>query len=468
MKNFLLKFIPSSVLSAYHKALAVFAAWVYRYPSEEMVVIGVTGTNGKSTTVNLIGQLLMAAGKQVGWATTVNFRVAEREWLNATKMTMLGRFQLQKLLREMVDAGCEYAIIETSSQGIAQWRHYGINYDVAVFMNLTPEHIESHGGFENYKAAKGELFKHLTQKSHKTIGGKIIQKQIVVNADDEFAKYFLGFGADKKHLFSLKESPLLVSPLKERGETLSARGVIVRGDGSTFSVNGKTISLPLLGLFNVQNAIAALTAVVALGVPFEKAANALVHAQPVPGRMEFINVGQRFQILIDYAPEPASMQTLLAFLEEAVVRYHPHDVQGGGYPRDTRVIHVLGSAGGGRDVSRRPVLGKLAGEFADVVIVTNEDPYDEDPQKIIDQVAQGAKDAGKNEDRGEMFRILDRREAIRKALELGEAAGSDGLVLITGKGAEQAMCIKGGRKLLWDDRAIVRELLKEMGLCKVV
>src|SRR5688572_27133784 len=171
LKRLAKKLLPAKAVGAYHRAFALTAAARYGRPSERMIVIGVTGTNGKSTTSNMIARVLEGAGFRVGLATTCNFRIAGKEWLNDTKMTMLGRFRLQKLLADMVKAGCEYAVVETSSEGIAQHRHVGINYDVAVFTNLTPEHIESHGGFENYKAAKLKLFAKLAGDRRKTLKG---------------------------------------------------------------------------------------------------------------------------------------------------------------------------------------------------------------------------------------------------------------------------------------------------------
>jgi len=191
LKTVIRNLLPKQFIGFYHWSLAKIAAAFYGFPSNKLVVIGVTGTSGKSTTVQFLGQMLEAAGKKIGWATTVSFKVGDKEWINEKKMTMLGRFQTQKLLQQMVVAGCEYAIVETTSQGVVQFRHVGINYDVAVFTNLWPEHIESHGGFENYKKAKGKFFEFVTKSPVKKLAGKEIHKAFVVNIDNEHAPYFL-------------------------------------------------------------------------------------------------------------------------------------------------------------------------------------------------------------------------------------------------------------------------------------
>ncbi|OGL64616.1 hypothetical protein A3H11_02820 [Candidatus Uhrbacteria bacterium RIFCSPLOWO2_12_FULL_47_10] len=464
MKQVLRKFVPKTVLGWYHLALAkIAAAWYWR-PSEKMVVIGVTGTNGKSTTVNLIARILEEACSAkaellpnqssalrhcVGLTSTVNFKVGEKEWLNPTKMTMLGRFALQKLLRDMVDAGCKYAVVETSSEGIKQYRHRGINYDVAVFTNLTPEHIESHGGFENYKKAKGELFRHLTRMprkpaqifvSQKFQSGKI-PKISVVNGDDQYAEYFLQFPADGKWIYGLGK---IATASGLAMTNLVGHDVHMDATGSRFVVDGVELKLKLLGEFDVYNALAAIAVARALGVDLQICKTALEKVEGVPGRLERIDEGQNFTVIVDYAPEPASLQALYR-----VVKMLPHN----------RVIHVLGSTGGGRDRSRRGVLGKIAAKHADTVIVTNEDPYDDDPMEIIEEVARGARECKMKNVKCkmiELLRILDRKEAIAKALSLAQ---QNDLVLITGKGAEQAMCVAGGKKIPWDDREVVKTLL---------
>lgn len=186
---------------------------VYGNPSNALIVIGVTGTKGKSSTVQMMAQLLTACGERVGYTSTAGFAINGRVIENRMKMTMPGRFFLQRILRDMVNEGCTYAVVETSSQGLTQFRHVGVNYDVAVCTNLTPEHIESHGGFENYKAAKGMLFAHLTKMPKKVINGKAVKKISVVNADDAHAEYFASFPADRHVAFGWRPiSPSLLPP----------------------------------------------------------------------------------------------------------------------------------------------------------------------------------------------------------------------------------------------------------------
>ncbi len=431
-KEIIKKIIPPVALRWYHKILAMVANVFYGFPSNKLVVIGVTGTNGKSTTVHLIAKMFEGAGFKVGSTSTVGFKIADKEWLNKKKMTMLGRFALQKILRQMVNVGCKYAIIETSSQGVEQFRHLGVNYDVAVFTNLTPEHIEAHGGFENYKKAKGKFFQHLTAKPKKVIDGKTVPKVSVVNIDDEHANYFSGFPTDKKFGYGIKTRAALL-----------AENVESESGGSRFTVNGVSFEINLLGRFNIYNALAAAAVGLSQGLSLDIISKSLEKVSGVPGRMEFIDEGQNFKVLVDYAPEPASMAKLYE-----TVRSGQFLASG------SRIIHVLGSAGGGRDKARRPILGKLAGENADYVIITNEDPYDEDPMEIINQVAGGA--VGK-QDGVNLFKILDRGEAIAKAIGL---AHEGDLVILTGKGSEQAICVADNKKIPWDDREKVREILR--------
>jgi len=434
MINLLRKITPQPLIKVYHYFLAQAANFFYRSPSDKLIVIGVTGTSGKSTVVYLIAKILEKAGFRVGAASTILFKIDKKEWLNDKKMTMIGRLALQRLIKQMVKANCQYAIIETSSQGIEQFRHLGINYDILIFTNLYPEHIEAHGSFANYKNAKLKLFDKLKTEPPKLIAGQKIQKTIIANLDDDHAKDFLAFWAEQKFGFTLSNKST------NEGRVIRAEKEKISGEGIEFIVENQPFSLKLFGQHNIYNTLAAVSLGLSQGLSLASIAEGLLAIQDVPGRIEFIEAGQPFKIIVDYAFEPKAVEALYQ-----IVSLIPHQ----------KVIHVLGSAGGGRDQSRRDRLGSLAGEKADFVIITNEDPYDEDPQKIIDQVAAGSIEAGKKLDY-DLFKILDRREAIAKALNLAQA---DDLVLVTGKGSEQAIVVKDNKKIPWDDRQVVREEL---------
>ncbi|MFA6534613.1 MAG: UDP-N-acetylmuramyl-tripeptide synthetase [Patescibacteria group bacterium] len=452
------KLIPTklfkAVQPAYHFLFAFLAAAIYRWPSEKLIVIGVTGTTGKTTSTYLISKMLSSCGFKVGYTSTAMFSDGNKEWLNDKKMTMPGRLFTQGTLAQMVRNGCQYAIVETSSEGIRQFRHRFINYDILIITGLYPEHIESHGGFENYKAAKGKLFAHLknckikytdetkrvikTERVLKKLELARIKKTIIANLDDEHAGYFLDFWAEEKFAYT-RENKI---PAKEINP-VNYDEVLVDESGTKFKTQDFEISLKLTGDFNATNAMNAVCLGLAQGLPLPKIKIALEEITGVPGRLEKIECGQNFTVIVDYAFEPKAIEKLYETAASI-----PHQ----------RIIHLLGSAGGGRDMSRRPILGRIAGERADEVIVTNEDPYDENPEIIIDQVLLGAEKAGKimNEN---LWRLVDRREAIKKALRLAEIGD---LVLITGKGSEQAISLANGEKMSWDDRQVVKEELVEL------
>jgi len=420
------KLVPPSWLDFYHRFFSGLAAFVYGHPSRKMTIIGVTGTNGKTTTAYLIAKALEISGAKTGCTTTALFKVADQEWLNDTKMTMLGRFALQKLLARMVKAGCGYAVVETSSARHRAAPYENVAYDVAVFTNLTPEHIEAHGGFENYKRAKIKLFEFTAGLPPKEIAGRQVARAAVLNADDTHAQDF-----------ALAKMPKNVWYGRGTDAEVKAENVLTTPEGSSFEcvIGGSRLSLRLNlpGEVNVYNALAALATVHALGLDVSAAAKNLEQVTAVPGRFERIERGQDWTAIVDYAPEPESFKRLYETLKSL--------------PRQ-RVIHVLGSCGGGRDVARRPVLGNLAARLADVVIVTNEDPYDDDPREIMEQVAQGARQGGKR-DGQDLFVVEDRLEAIRMAMRLAQ---NGDLVLMTGKGSEQWICVADGHKIPWDER----------------
>ena len=432
MKNFIKKLIPRPLLNFYHWKLALLANIIYGYPSKKMTVIGVTGTTGKSTTVNLIAKVLEAAGHRVGLTSTFNYKIGDKEWINDTKMTMPGRFRLQKMLKQMLKSGCSHVVIETSSEGIVQYRHVGIDYDLAVFTNLSPGHIESHGSFAKYKEAKGKLFKSLAKTKRKD------KKISVVNLDDKESGYFLKFWADQKWGFTTNYQSSITNHNLNR---VIAKDISLESWGSRWLVNDTRFDLHLVGLFNVYNALAAISVGLSLSVDINQVREGLEKIEKIDGRLEEISEGQDYKVIVDYAHEPKSLTNVYQALKPTV---------------SGKIIAVLGSCGGGRDKARRPVLGKLAAQFAEQVIITNEDPYDEDPMVIIDQVAEGAKEAGKELGQN-LFKILDRKEAIRKAISMAQPSD---LVIITGKGAEQCIMGKNGKRIPWDDRQVVKEELK--------
>lgn len=437
LKSILKKIIPKFIFKFYHWLLAWLGAFLYGFPSRKMIVIGVTGTKGKSTVVYLVAKILEEAGYKVGATSTIQFKIADKEWVNDTKQTMQGRFKLQKLLSQMVQAGCQYAVVETSSEGILQYRHLGIDYDVAVFTNLSPEHIEAHGGYEEYKQAKGELFESLN-KRNKILNGKKMNKVSVVNLGDEQANYFLNFSTDDKYGFSLKyREPEIIN----KEHFIFAGDVRIIPSGIDFKVDDIHFKLNLLGEFNLYNALAAMTVGLSQGVSLSIVKNALEKIKGIPGRLEEIENNKGFKIFIDYAHEPKGLEEVY----KTIKIFNPK-----------KVISVLGSQGGGRDKAKRPVLGELAARYTDYVIITNEDPYDENPQKIIDDVFAGVVKEGKIENQN-CFRILDRKEAIKKALSLVQP---NDIIIITGKGSETVMAVASGKKIPWDDRKVVKEILK--------
>ena len=429
MKEALKKIVPKWAINFYHWTLANLGALIYGFPSDKLIIIGVTGTKGKSTSSYLIAKFLEKAGFKVGLTSTIIFKINEKEWLNDKKMTMLGRFKLQRLLRDMVRAGCKYAVVETSSEGIAQYRHAGINYDVLLFTNLSPEHIESHGSYDKYKAAKGKLFHELCYKLRKEI-----PKTAIVNIDDVEADYFLKFNANNIG-FTLNDSYK-----KGLKEIVAAEKIVIKDSGSSFKIGNVEFETKLLGKFNLYNILGALAACKAVGVALADLKEAVAEIVSVPGRMEFINEGQNFEVIVDYAHEPASMKALYG-----IVREIPHK----------RVIHIFGGTGGGRDKARRPIMGEIADQNSQFIVLTNDDPYTEDQMKIINDIKKGI---AKKKDGESLFVIADRRAAIEKGISVATAGD---VVLITGKGCEQKMAL-GDKMIPWDDREIAREVIAKL------
>ncbi len=409
MKELIRNLAPEFAINWYHLGVAFLSALIYKFPGRELTIIGVTGTNGKSTTVEMLSQIFQEAGINVASASSIRFQTQEKEWRNKMKMTMPGRFALQKFLRQAVSSGCTHVILEITSEGILQNRHRFIPFNTAVLTNISPEHIERHGSFEKYVAEKVKLF-------------NVAKSLHIVNRDSNEVERFLTVPAEKIITYGMETS-------QEEGREhiqgmLQENAELVR-----FIVERTTITLQLLGSFNAYNAMAAIATAKAFGIPVATAKKALERIHDIPGRMEQV-IEKPFSVVVDYAFTPAALEKVYKALK----------------PLQGKLICVVSGTGGGRDRWKRPVLGKIAATHCDSVFVTDEDPYEEDPWRIIEQVAAGTN--GKGE------KILDRREAIRKAIT--KATAGD-VVIITGKGSEDTMAIAGGKKIAWDDREIVRE-----------
>ena len=423
MKNYL--------SNLYHFLWAFFSALFFSFPSRKMKVIGVTGTSGKSTVVDLTSNILEEAGYKIAALSSIKIKIRDKEEENLFKMTMPGRGYLQSFLKKAQDKRCRYVILEVTSEGILQHRHRFINFDTAVFTTLYPEHIERHGNFENYKAAKGKIFR-ATKKVH------------ILNLDDKNVNYFLQFPAKRKIGFTISNQQMVSSFSQEKSLVIKAENTQVLPLGTKFSVSSLEFNLKLLGEFNIYNALAAICIGISQGVPLEICKRALEKISGIPGRMEIV-IKKPFQVIVDYAHTPDALQKVYSILSEKSKIQNPK----------SKMICVLGSCGGGRDKWKRPTLGKIASQFCDEIIITNEDPYDEPPMEIIEQVFKGVTSNKQQVTR----KILDRREGIKEALKLAKPQDT---VIITGKGCEPWMCVENGKKIPWDDRQVVKEELRKL------
>jgi UDP-N-acetylmuramoyl-L-alanyl-D-glutamate--2,6-diaminopimelate ligase len=428
--NNIKKLIPEPCMSAYHKARALVAAAAYGFPARKMIVIGITGTKGKTSTANYVWSVMHAAGYKAGLISSANFRIDTIEEPNPYHMTMPDPFLIQKKMRDMVRSGITIMAMEMTSEGMKQHRHTGIPVDIAVFTNLTPEHLGSHrNDFERYKKAKSKLFRYALQHKNKVIEGKRIPRVIIANADSIYSTYYLQFAAEEKHTYGLQS-----------GE-VRAEKIMSERSGTSFCVGEMLVRLSIPGIFNIYNALPAMIAGRVLGIPDTTIREGLESLRIIPGRMELIDEGQLFTLVVDYAHEPASLGALLGAAESMK-------------ESSAKIILLTGVIGGGREP--RIPLAKLGAEKAHMLIITNEDPYEKDPSILIEELAQAAESVGKKRDLN-LFPILDRTSAIQKALSL---AREGDIVLIAGKGAEQTMMTQTGA-LPWNERAIVRTLLKE-------
>lgn len=419
-------------LPTYHYLLAFIGAVRYKFPSRKIKVVAITGTKGKTTTTELVNAILEEAGFKTALASTLRFKIGKTSERNLFKMTMPGRLYLQQFLRRAVDEGCDWAVIEMTSNGAQQFRHKFIALDALIFTNLSPEHIESHGSYENYVRAKLSIGQELEKSSKKNT-------VLVVNKDSKEADRFLKLTIPQKVAFSIGD----------------AKPYTLREDSSELNIFRERIRTKLAGEFNAYNILAAAMFAKSQGILPSVIKQAVENFEGVPGRLEKVAIdpsqfpaevrsqfpGGRIEppytVIVDYAHTADSLEKLYKV-----------------FP-NSRKICVLGSCGGGRDKWKRPEMGKVAAEHCDSIILTNEDPYDEDPLVIIQDVARGL-------GRRKYRIIMDRREAIRAAIA---EAKKGNVILITGKGTDPYIMGPNGTKEPWSDYEVAREeMLRAMKL----
>ncbi|HLZ80668.1 MAG TPA: UDP-N-acetylmuramoyl-L-alanyl-D-glutamate--2,6-diaminopimelate ligase [Ktedonobacteraceae bacterium] len=412
-------------------ALANLACAFYGYPAQRLCTIGVTGTDGKTTTSNLISTILEAAGLQTGLMTTANFRMRGQEWENATRQSTLEALEIQQFLQRMFDVGVTHAVIEATSHGLELQRVRGCNFDVGVVTNITHEHLDFHKTIDNYRRAKARLFESLDPARDKGLG---VHPVAILNRDDQ----------SYEMLKSYCRVPILDYAI-DQPASVRAIDLQLHAHSTRFRVllpaAEMMVETQLVGRFNVSNCLAAIATACSQGVKPTAITNGLAKVTGITGRMESINEGQAFTVIVDYAHTPESLEKVLTTLRPLT---------------KGKLMVVFGSAGE-RDVQKRPIMGRIAAQMADFFVITDEDPRQEDREQILQEIAVGAKAAGRCQGR-DFLCIADREQAIAAAFAHAQAGDT---VLLAGKGHEQSILI-GKEKVPWDDRRVAREELRKL------
>ncbi|MEF3310352.1 UDP-N-acetylmuramoyl-L-alanyl-D-glutamate--2,6-diaminopimelate ligase [Paenibacillus sp. GYB004] len=418
--------LPKLFVKDARYAMAVAASFYYGYPSREMKLIGVTGTNGKTTTTTLIESILRDNGYPTGLMGTISMKIGD-EWFEAERTTQEA-LELQMNLRKMRDAGAQYAVMEVSSHALELGRVKGCKFRTALFTNLTQDHLDFHKTMEQYRAAKGLFFSRLGNEFAANPDDAVYA---VLNADDDASDYFAsqtsaqviryGFGEDA----DVRATDIKMSP---------------KGTRFTVSAFGETaeIQMRLVGKFNVYNALGAISSTLLEQIPLSSIANSLDRVSVVPGRMETVEGDHEFLVIVDYAHTPDGLENALATIREFC---------------EGRILTVFG-CGGDRDKTKRPAMGRIAARYSDYVFVTSDNPRSEPPQSILADIEPGITAAGLSRDRYEL--LADRREAIYKAVEM---ASPNDVVLIAGKGHESYQIV-GGVQHHFDDRLVAQEAIR--------
>jgi UDP-N-acetylmuramoyl-L-alanyl-D-glutamate--2,6-diaminopimelate ligase len=436
--NFLRKITPKPILLIYHYFLSFIFALINSFPSKKIIVIGITGTKGKSTVAYLTYFLLKNLGIKTALSSSEFFLIDEKKIENKSRLTMPGRGFLQKFLKQAVENKCEVAVLEISSEGLIQFRHSFIDFDVAVFLNLHPEHIEHHGSYEAYRKAKGKLFKALEKsRGKKYLRGTKVKKTIIVNADDFEADYYLSFRAEQKITFGLESS------LTDSQFTLKPSNYKISTKGIEFTLEGKKFSSPLLGKFNLYNLLTGLSIIKALNLPINNLDSALKEFKGLPGRMEILNA-KGFKVVIDYAHTPHSIEEVYKSVIELL--------------KPKRMLCLIGSAGGLRDKWKRPVIGEIAAKYCNYIVISDEDPFNEDPEEILKAIEMGAKRYLAEYEIEKPIEIIpDRKKAIYRLIELAEKKD---VVITIGKGNESSIVYKD-KIIPWNEKEVFLSALRD-------
>lgn len=421
--------IPQLVAPNSRQALAGVSAAFYRHPSRELGVIGITGTDGKTTTSFILDHLLRTAGTTTGMIGTVAIRIGDTEDLHAARQTTPESSDVQRYLRQMADAGVAWAVLEATSHGLAMFRLDHVEFRAGAVTNITHEHLDFHRTVENYRRAKAILLERVAAR-----GGLVVS-----NADDAGARAVEGYAGD---------AMLLRYSVRDAMADIRAENIVLGGSGSRFKLTSELfgqaeIDFPLIGEFNIANALCAAGTALGLGIPLQTVVQGLESSPGVPGRMARVAEGQPFSVVVDYAHTPDSLEKILRLLRSL----HP----------EGRLIAVFGSAGE-RDREKRPRQGAVAAGLADIVIVTTEDPRFEDADAIIAEIVAGARDSGQIDDR-HLHARTERQDAVDLAIGL---AGPGDCVLLAGKGHEGSI-IWGREKRPWNEAEAARQALRQRG-----
>ena len=474
------KFAPALIkVEDSRVAMAPLSACFYDNPSERLIVIGVTGTEGKSSTVSFIWQLLRACGEKAGFISTVEYSFGDDAMPNPQHQTTPEAPIIQHHLNQMLENGCKYAVIETSSHGLsAKLNRCGnILFDCGVFMNVTLEHLEFHKNFETYRSDKANLFRALDKHNHiKKIAGTetSINSIGIVNLEDESAKYFIdstkhkvyGFTTEGKAGKAAAEVGANAVPLPEIPKNLrfmTAKNIASATYGLTFDVDADgenslypqnfdpvlprtnshfSVKASLPGAFNAYNLMASIIAVSSVtGFSFEEIAQKIPQLSPIKGRMTVINEGQDFEVIVDYAHTPSSFETIFPPLKK----------------RCSGRIFALFGSGGERDLTKRPLQGQIAAKFCDIIILTDEDPRGEDSVELLKMIADGAIKEGKIMDEN-LFITPDRPKAIRQAFSMAKKGD---IVLLLGKSHENSIIYKD-YVMPYDEISEAKKALQEL------